>query len=187
MSRQEQGPLTLSRDELLAIFDSDPGRAEEKYIELYQNLVRYFECNRNLEPQDMAQEALKRGFARLQEGTKITTDNPAGYFFGVARNLLRESWTVRSQEPLEEQELPIGTSLFHDLNSSEQLVLLRECLNDLPPQELEMLMAHVEGEGETWSRKAGLRPSVLRLRIYRIRRRLERLASIRATTSPKKY
>jgi hypothetical protein len=183
---QEEGTPELSRRDLLAIFDPDSVRAEERYAELYYSLLRYFEYYRNCEPQDMAQETLKRGFARLQEGQKITTDNPAGYFFGIARNLVREGWTARPEEPLEEQDLPIGTSLFHDLNSREQEILLQQCLRNLLPEELEMLMAHVEGKGPEWSRKSGLRPSVLRLRVYRIRRRLEELVSIRAATSPPK-
>jgi DNA-directed RNA polymerase specialized sigma24 family protein len=63
---------------MLNILDSDPGRAEKKYRELCQKLTRYFEWNRQTDPEDLAQEALKRGFDRLQEGQKITVDDPAG-------------------------------------------------------------------------------------------------------------
>ena len=90
--------MTLSQTQLLAILDPDPGRAEERYVELHQKLVRYFEWNRAAEPEDMAQEALKRGFTRLQQGQKITIDDAAGYFFGIARNLVREGWTARKEE-----------------------------------------------------------------------------------------
>jgi len=76
-----------SQTELLAIFDSDPDRAEEKYLELFQHLARYFEWNRSQAPEDLAQEAFKRGFAGLQEGREITTGDPGGFFFGIARNL----------------------------------------------------------------------------------------------------
>jgi hypothetical protein len=74
----------LSTSDLLAIFHTNPSRATERYAELYRNLVRYFEWNRKPDAEDLAQETLKRGFSRLQQGQKITTKDPAGYFFGIA-------------------------------------------------------------------------------------------------------
>jgi DNA-directed RNA polymerase specialized sigma24 family protein len=163
----------LSQTELLAIFDADAQRAEEKYQELYRRLVRYFEWNQSEEPADLAQEALKRGFAKLHQGQKITIGDPAGYFFGIARNLIRESWKVRPQEQLEDQEFPETPSSFQDLNSSEQKIFLKECLEHLSNEELEMLLAYVDGDGEEWGYKAGLTPIALRIRIHRLRKRLE--------------
>jgi predicted kinase len=43
-----------------------------------------------------------------------------------------------------------------------------------------MLLAYLEGDGETLARKTGMRPGALRLRIHRIRKKLEKLVSIRA-------
>ena len=173
----------LTRSQLLAVFDPDPKRAEARYLELHQKLVRYFEWNQVAEPEDLAQEALKRGFTRLQEGQKITTDDPAGYFFGIARNLVREGWSIRKTEPLEDQPLPIAQPSFRSLNPSEQLVFLRQCLRNLPKDDVEMLIAYVEGNGEAWGRKVGLEPGALRLRIHRLRKRLESLASDKVITS----
>ena len=186
MSRQEFGPSTLSRSELLAIFDSDPRQAEEKYIALYHSLTRYFEWNRKSDPQDMAQEVLKRGFSKLQEGQKITAENPAAYFFGIARNVVREGWKARQHEQLADVDILKPPSSFYNLDPAEQRVFLSECLGRLPNEEFEMLMAYVRGEGEAWSRKAGLQPGALRLRVHRIRRRLEELASLRARGSGRK-
>ncbi len=183
MPSKECKPVTLSQTQLLAILDPDPGRAEERYVELYQKLVRYFEWNRAAEPEDMAQEALKRGFARLQQGQKITIDDAAGYFFGIARNLVREGWTARKEESLEDQESPAAQPLFRNLNPSEQAVFLRQCLRDLPENDLEMLIAYVEGNGQAWAQKAGLEPGTLRLRIHRLRKTLENMARTRASTS----
>ena len=186
MSSQQPSRRTLSRNDLLAVFDKDPRRADEKYAALYQNLMRYFEWNRMREPEDAAQEALQRGFSRLQEGQKITTDNPSAYFFGIARNLVREGWKAKPSVQRENLELPSAPPLFHKLNPSEQKVLLRECLGELRDDEREMLTAYIEGEGESWSQRAGLQQSATRLRIHRIRKRLEKLAGIRADTKNKK-
>src|SRR5215471_1789281 len=126
MSSEQSKPVTLSQSQLLAVFDSDPKRAEERYRELHQKLVRYFGWNQAAEPEDMAQEALKRGITRLQEGQKITTDDPAGYFFGIARNLVREGWSIRKTEPLplDDQPAPLAQPSFRTLNPSEQVIFL---------------------------------------------------------------
>src|SRR5215471_88949 len=169
----------LSRSELLAILDSDPARAEEKYRELYQKLTRYFEWNRQTDPEDLAQEALKRGFGRLQEGQKITVDDPAGYFFGIARNLLRERGNARKTEELDDERLVRSQPLFHGLDKHEQVVFLKECLRRLPREDVSLLSAYVEGESEAWGKKAGVSPGTVRMRIHRIRKRLEELMNVR--------
>ena len=169
----------LSQSELLAILDPDPRRAEEKYRELHQKLTRYFEWNRQTDPEDLAQEALKRGFGRLQEGQKITVDDPAGYFFGIARNLLRERGSSRKTEELDDSHLARSQPLFRGLDRSEQLVFLKECLRKLSPDDFSLLTAYVEGEMESWGKEAGVSPGTVRMRIHRIRKRLELLMDVR--------
>ena len=176
MAPKESKPASLSQIELLAILDADPGLAEGKYLQLFETLVRYFEWNRKPDPEDLAQETMRRAFSRLQEGQKITVDDPAGYFFGIARNLVRESWSVRQAEQIDDLDLPRAEPLFHNLTRGEQLVFLRECLRSLPQDELELLVAYVEGAGEAWAQKTGLPLGALRTRIYRIRKRLDALA-----------
>lgn len=166
-------PLASSPSALLAIFDSNQDRAEEKYRQLYEKLMRYFVWNRSAEPEDMAQEALKRGLTRLREGQQITTQNPEGYFFGIARNLVREGWNSLKVEICLDHEPALDLRLFHNLNRSEQRVFLNECLRDLSRDDVEMLMAYLQGDGEIWAREAGLQSSTLRSRVHRTRKRLE--------------
>ena len=168
-------PRVLSRAELLMVLDPDPSRAEDRYADLYHKLVRYFRWNRLSEPEDLAQEAVKRGLARLQQGQTITAENPESYFFGVARNLLREGWNARAEVPWAEEQVPPPLPLFRNLVREEQIVFLAECTRDLSCRELEMLMAYMAGEGESWARKAGMQPATLRSRIHRLRKRLEAL------------
>jgi len=176
--QRSAGPR-LSTKDLLAIFDSDPERAGEKYIELHHNLVRYFEWNRRADAEDLAQETLKRGFSRLQEGQRITTKEPAGYFFGIARNLVREDWRVRKHDQLETDDQPSSPSPFHNLDPAEQRVLLKECIRELSHDEFAILLAYLDGDGDSLARQKGLQPGTLRLRIHRIRKRLEKLVSMR--------
>jgi DNA-directed RNA polymerase specialized sigma24 family protein len=166
----------LSHADLLAILDPNPGRAEEKYVHLFATLVRYFEWNRKQDPEDLAQETMRRAFSRFQEGQKITVEDPAGYFYGIARNLLRESWGAPRMDQIEEPDLPPCEPSFRNLTRGEQLIFLGECLQTLPKDEFDMLIAYVEGNGEAWAQKAGLPLGALRMRIYRVRKRLEELA-----------
>jgi DNA-directed RNA polymerase specialized sigma24 family protein len=176
MSPKEGKPGLLSQSELLAILDPDLGRAEQKYAELFETLVRFFEWNRKSDPEDLAQETLRRAFSRFHEGQKITIDDPTGYFIGIARNLLRESWSAPRMEQIGEMDLARPEASFRKMTRGEQLVFLQECLRTLPKEEFEMLFAYVEGTGDAWAQKAGLPPGSLRMRIHRIRKRLEDLA-----------
>jgi DNA-directed RNA polymerase specialized sigma24 family protein len=170
------GPVLTSRSELLAIFGADALQAEEKCLELFQKLVLYFEWNRRPDPEDLAQETFRRGFTRVQQGQKITAEKPESYFYGIAHNLVREGWSARVSEQLDDQEPVSAPATFHNLTREEQLVFLKECLRDLAKEELIMLVAYLDGEGEAWARKAGIPPATLRTRVHRIRKRLERLA-----------
>jgi DNA-directed RNA polymerase specialized sigma24 family protein len=179
MAGEELNLRALSAHDLLAILDPNPERAEEKYVELYRKLTRYFEWNRRPEPEDLAQEALKRGFSRLQEGQKITVEDPSGYFFGIARNLLRESTTVRQEEELEDWHVAGSKTLYHGLDPNEQIVFLKECLERLPQDDFELLRAYIEGKADVWAKKTGIPSGTVRMRIHRIRRRLEQLIARR--------
>jgi DNA-directed RNA polymerase specialized sigma24 family protein len=184
MPGEELNLPALSQNELLTILDSDPWRAAEKYRELYQKLIRYFEWNRQADAEDLAQETLKRGFGRLQEGQKITIDDPAGYFFGIARNLLRERGSSRKTEGLDDSHLAPGRRLFCGLDANEQFVFLKECLGKLPREDFDLLSAYVDGEIKTWGSKAGVSPGTVRMRIHRIRKRLEAMMSSRGQDGP---
>jgi len=175
--QRRAGPR-LSANDLLAIFDSDPARAGDKYIELYQNLVRYFQWNQKPDAEDLAQETFKRGFNRLQEGQQLTTQQPAGYFFGIARNLVREEWRARKPDQLETEDQPPFPNPFLRLDTAEQQILLKECIGKLSREEFEMLLEYFEGDAQALAQKIGLQPGTLRLRIHRVRKRLEKLVSL---------
>lgn len=164
----------LSQDDLLKILDPDPVAAEQKYLEVCLLLRRYFEWRQTPDPDDMVQETLRRVFERLQGGQKITTENPISYFMGFAQNLVREGWKVRKSEPLDEQLLSKSPPLFRTLNRAEQKIFLRECLRKLSNEDVELLAASLErGNIATWAEKQGLGFAAVRVRLYRIRKRLQ--------------
>jgi DNA-directed RNA polymerase specialized sigma24 family protein len=172
----EAQSVALPQTTLLAVFSADHDRAKEKYWALYQKLVRYFGWNRTADPEDLAQEVFLRGLRRLRQGQEITVENPENYFFGIARNLVRESWRIFRAEQFAGQASEPDPCLFRALNRMEQLVFLKECLYDLEQEDVELIIAYLRGHGDEWARKAGMRPSTLRSRVHRARKRLEHLA-----------
>jgi DNA-directed RNA polymerase specialized sigma24 family protein len=61
------------------------------------------------------------------------------------------------------------------LDTNEQFVFLKECLRRLPHHDFTLLSAYVEGETGAWSKTTGVSPGTVRMRIHRIRKRLESL------------
>jgi hypothetical protein len=169
-----------SMTEWLQLLDADLAVAEQKYAELFRGLARYFEWNRGSEPEDMAQETLHRGLIKLADGgVEITIDDVRGYFWGIAHNVLREGWTPKQTVAIEDREFPVAATSFRQLNKTEQVIFLRECLKELDVEDREMLLAYAEGEGARWAEARGLSRGALRLRIHRLRRELELLAAAR--------
>lgn len=166
----------LPQTTLLAVFSADHDRAKEKYWTFYQKLVRYFGWNRTADPEDLAQEVFLRGWRRLRQGQQITVENLENYFFGIARNLVRESWRILREEEFAGQAAEPDPCLFRALNRMEQLVFLKECLHDLAQGDVELIIAYLGGHGDEWARQAGMRPSTVRSRVHRARKRLEHLA-----------
>lgn len=78
---------------LLAYLDPDRERAGEKYQQIRQRLVKLFECRGAASPEEHADETIDRVARRLAEGEQVRSRDPAAYFHGVARNVLREHWT----------------------------------------------------------------------------------------------
>ncbi|HEY7912805.1 MAG TPA: RNA polymerase sigma factor [Blastocatellia bacterium] len=177
---------------LLACLDSDRERAGGRYENLRRKLVKYFECRGCLAPEDYTDETINRVARRVSEGKQIWTADPASYFYGVARNVLREYWTSPDRElaPLECLP-PVAHPSAHtdDLFWSEaekhmldrQMDALDRCMNELPRESRELLIEYYKGEKgdrirhrKLLARQLGIPPNALRIRVHRIREKLER-------------
>src|SRR5215216_3042901 len=72
-------------NKLLALLDSDPERAGEKYEKIRRKLITFFECRGCASPADQADETIDRVTRRVDEGQPITAEDIPRYFYGVAR------------------------------------------------------------------------------------------------------
>src|SRR5215475_1422678 len=78
-------------DRLLSSLGPDRESAANAYVELRRTLFTYFAVRGSEAPDLLADETFDRVARRLSDGQTIFTQNPANYFFGVARNVWRES------------------------------------------------------------------------------------------------
>lgn len=177
-------------DILLDRLDRDPQRAGQRYEDIRRGLITFFECRGACAPDDLADQTINRVARRLLEGTEIYTDNPAGYFYGVARNVLREQWQSPDavSTPLDSlptsrlSDRPGGPNDAHTERELEEqrLDCLDRCLSELDLKELELIRAYYQGETglkignrKRLAAKLGIAAAALRIRALRIREKLE--------------
>lgn len=181
---------------LLMRLDADPDRAGEKYAVLRLKLMKYFECRGCHTPTELADETINRVARRLGEGEEIRAIEPAQYFYGVARNVLREYQDRRIKQsvslPISMQELsptehpwcdPLAMQRREEelLQSEHQLECLEQCLAQLPAANRALLLAYYEGESRVRIEKRralaarlGITGNALKIRISRLREMLAR-------------
>jgi len=173
---------------LLRFLDQDGVRAAEKYEQLRQMLITFFEF-RNLRDSDqLADETINRVARRLAEGEQINA-GPNTYFYAVARNVWREQ-IAKPYLGLSVDELP-PTALADDpavesartaasAERERRLECLEHCLEELPEESRELVINYYRGEKsyriDARKELAGrlrIQPNALRIRVCRLRDRLE--------------
>ncbi len=160
-------------DRLLAVLDPDPQRAAVLYHELRHKLIRFVSRNGCASPEDVAQEAMVRGFRRLLEGTEITAANRHSYFFGIARNLVKEGWRGRGHESLDQAAWEKVPSADRTIEGVEARLTLARCLRGLAKHDRELLIRYHTGDAEDrrgLARENGITLDNLRVRIHRLSR-----------------
>jgi RNA polymerase sigma factor (sigma-70 family) len=173
-------------EKLLSWLGPDRERAGQAYERIRCRLVKLFECRGCRDPEELADVTIDRVGRRIAEGEEIRTSDPAGYFYGVARNVLREAWRRRR---LEDQARGVSEAMlaWDDPGRAEsppisqrKLDCLERCLEALPPDERELILAYyrrgdrvlVQARREL-AERLGLPLNALRVRAHRIRSRLE--------------
>jgi DNA-directed RNA polymerase specialized sigma24 family protein len=177
--KSERGGLaftTSSFERLLAAFDSNREQAGERYELLHRKLVMFFECRQTPSPEDGADETLCRVAARLERGEVI--HNIFAYAHGVARLVALER-TRSSFVPLTGAEAD-RTTPEPVLEDDERARCLRLCLAELTAEHRRLVLSYYQGErGGRVRHRADLAGgtstlNALRIRVHRIRAKLER-------------
>ena len=173
---------TLSQeafDKLLVAFDVDRETAGQKYLEIRNNLTRFFEWRGCSFPEDHADETINRMAKRVAAGEAIL--NHSGYAMGVARLLLLEINKGRQREQSALAEIGAAPDVYVPEDDGEsRLNCLRSCLQTLSPDNRELILQYYQGEkGEKIDNRKkllerlGIPVNTLRMRALRLRERLQ--------------
>jgi DNA-directed RNA polymerase specialized sigma24 family protein len=170
-------------ERLLSALDPDRERAGAKYELIRRQLVRLFECRGYPHAEELADQTIDRVARKLAEGEDIRAGDPALYFYGVGRNVLRESWRGAGHE---RQLVDPGRlaaagdeGVVADSPTERRLACLEECLNALPADDRDLILWYYQrGERvlirarQELAARLGIGLNALRLRVHRVRERL---------------
>ena len=170
---------------LLEWFGEETGTGEQRYLEIHQRLVSYFDRKNCPWPDEMADETLNRVARRLQEEGSITDITSAHYCYILARHVFLESLREPEPEPLDDSsgsgQAVVDPKLIEEQEEKERrLNCLERCLQKIKPDERAIILRYYYGEQriKIENRKAlaaelGISIAELRVVACRIRQRLE--------------
>ena len=177
--------VSLSHDDLerlLASLDSDRERAGEAYERIRRKLIHFFEWRGAECPEDLADQTMDRVSLKIEGGEVIRASDPSSYFYGVARNILREHWTRQKRELTALRSFPQGNVWVSQeaLDLGPRLQCLEKCLGSLPHDTRELMIRYYQGQRQSKieNRKRiagelGVAVGALRNRTQRLRSKLE--------------
>ena len=186
---------SASLDSLLAQLGPDRESAARAYLDLRRALFIFFATRGAASPDEMTDETINRVARRLSEGERITTESPSNYFYGVARNVWRESLTkgtvlipLSDGDPAESaQATPYDLLLSagERIETEIRHECLEKCLARLDPEDRKLIISYYQFSGgeKIENRKSiathlGLSSNTLRQKVSRLRGRLAECVTI---------
>ena len=181
-------PTEAAFRQLLTWLDEGADSGGEKYLEMRRRLAAYFDRRNCLTPDELADETLNRVARRLEEQGCIKDATPAHYCYIVAKFVLLEYFREpeRGHAAIDvtshERRTSYAASSATDAAPESQQLLdsLERCLNELEPQERELILHYYRGEQREkiehrreLAGRLGLTMNALSIRACRIRNKLE--------------
>jgi RNA polymerase sigma factor (sigma-70 family) len=172
-------------DELLDWFDpADRNRAAAKYETIRRSLIKIFVWGGCIDAEGMADEAFNRVEAKAQELKATFDGDPALYFYGVAKRLIKECQrSAQSRVSLDEAGDPAAPLPVEDDEEGDparESECLRRCLGKLSPADRKLILSYYMKDKQAkidyrkeLARQLGIVTNALRVRVYRIRAVLE--------------
>lgn len=177
--------------DLFTILDSDSQNEPGESYELVRlKLIRYFEWQRCVDSEEMADETIDRVARKIEQGEQI--DNLMGYFYGVARLVNKEY--ERAQEKRRRTFARLPTSSEDVANGKEsaelRLACSKKCLKDLSEADRALIVAYCKPDGRSkmerrqdLAEQLGITIETLRLKAFRIRKKLHKCVENRLKDS----
>ena len=149
----------------------DRARGALKYEAIRRRIIKIYQNRGCHTAEEIADETFNRVCKRVSELRSNYNGDPALYFYGVAKNVYRES--IRRTAPPAPQPPP-----FIDPDDAEQrIACLDACLDRLDPNDRDLILKFYEGEKrekidnrKRLATELGINTKALSLRTLRIRR-----------------
>jgi DNA-directed RNA polymerase specialized sigma24 family protein len=166
-------------ERFLTVLSADRQSAGEQYEVVRLKLVKYFELRMCADANDLADETIDRVARRLAGGERIASPEVMRYAYGVARNVLLESW--KSEQRL--RKVGPGPPAYDEAeqeNAELQLDCFQECLKQIPEESRNLILLYYQHTGRAkiedrlmLAQQMGIRANALRIRIHRIKGELQ--------------
>lgn len=169
-------------DELLAWLNPDRELAAATYLDLRRALVKIFVWHRCADPEGMTDETFERVIKQVHHLRKTFEGDPRHFFYGVAKNLIKEyQRTIKTHVAIEDVHLAGGPPQEADEETSEMREeCLFSCLQKLTAEKRDLILAYYAREKSAkieqriaMAEQLGVSMETLRVRMYRIRITLE--------------
>ena len=177
-------------DSLLVWLNPDRELAALKYKTIHSGLVRIFACKGLNDAEDLADETINRVILRLSNIQQSYYGEPAYYFHGVAKNIIRE----RKRR----KELAIGeidVRVDPDVDAHDEHDCLGHCLDCLSDSKRNLILNYYLYDGQSkiehhkhMARKLKITVGAVRNRAFQIRLSLQncmRQSALKENRNPK--
>lgn len=170
-------------DELLAWLDSDRDYAGRKYEEIRRSLVKIFAWRKCSDAEGLADATINIVAQKACQLRRTYEGKPHLYFYGVARNLIREYQNSRTVLVALDDVDTANTSVVDDTDDDVEQVdaCLRTCLDILESNDRELVLAYYQKDGQAkidlrkdLADQRGIDKNALRVKMHRIRSALAR-------------
>jgi len=169
-------------DRFLAGLDADREQAGEKYEVLRLKLIKYFEWQGSPTAEDLADETVNRVTRKLFDGEPIR--NLINYIFGTARYLAHEHRKELLHQDAALKELPNHIPFKTEKLDNIRIGCFEKCLSGLPEADRELIITYYSpekrekiDEHRRLADKLSISLNSMRLRVHRIKQRLEKCTS----------
>ena len=173
-------------DQLLNWLDEGSNSNGQKYLEMRDRLVVYFDRKNCRAPDDLSDETLNRVGRRLEEEGITTSESPARYCYIVARFVFMESLRDAQKDNTLRQEIrPLPSDngfAFSEAAEKQERMLncLEQCTAKLDSSQREIILQYYSGKERlkierrrALAKSLGITLNALSIRAYRIRDKLE--------------
>jgi RNA polymerase sigma factor (sigma-70 family) len=178
---------------LLQRLHHDRDQAAREYGKLHWKLVKFFRWSSCSLAEELADETLNRAARKLHAGDH-EIPNLEAFVWGIAKRI-RQEGRKKDLRTLGLADMP-GESVTSDAGATvdaidgkiqlqQELRYLRDCLSRLSPEDQELFLAYRVDKGHyleartKLAERFGLSPGALRVRIIRLREKLEKCVAKR--------